>query len=225
MMQADFISFHVPLTNDTKHMIGAQQLQSMRKGTVLLNFARDGIIDNQALLEALHANHIHIYVSDFPSDLLKNHPRVISLPHLGASTKEAEDNCATMISKAVRDYLEHGAIIHSANFPSVDISPHADGVRLAIVNANVPNMVAQISAKLARAELNIASLLNKSREEIAYTLIDISYDVDDGVMREIASIPGILQCRKLPPLLNQTSAQQVTVLELGEEDGLTSEFA
>lgn len=216
LMQADFITFHVPLTNDTKHMIGASQLQSMRNGAVLLNFARDGIIDNQALLAALSDHHIHTYVSDFPSDLLKNHPRVISLPHLGASTKEAEDNCATMISKAVQDYLEHGAITHSANFPSVDVSPYADGTRLAIVNANVPNMVAQISAKLAKAGLNIASLLNKSREDIAYTLIDISHDVDDSVIKEMASIPGVLQCRKLLPPSQELKSSQYMLPELAD---------
>lgn len=211
LANSDFITFHIPLTNDTKHMIHGGRLSSMRKGVVLLNFARDGIIDNQALAELLTQNHIYAYISDFPCAQLKDHPRVIYLPHLGASTKEAEDNCAIMISKAVRDYLECGAITHSANFPQMEVTHYPAGTRLAIVNANIPNMVAQISSKLASSGLNIASLLNKSRDEIAYTLIDISHEVSDQVMREITAIEGVLQCRRIVPLPAIAKAPQLSI--------------
>lgn len=199
LMNADFISFHVPLTPETKHMINTSKLRMMRQGVVLLNFARDEIMDNQAVAEALNENHLHAYVSDFPSAILKDHPRVISLPHLGASTKEAEENCAVMIAKQVRDYLENGAITYSVNFPSMEVPVCTTGVRLAIVNANIPNMVAQISAQLAKSGLNIASLLNKSRDEIAYTVIEVSREVNETTLKDIASIEGVMQCRQLRP--------------------------
>lgn len=197
LQEADFVSFHVPLLNETRHMINAKRLQEMKDNVVLLNFARDEIIDHAALLEALNANRVLAYVCDFPHAELKNHPRVISLPHLGASTKEAEENCAVMIVNQVREFLENGAIINSVNFPTVDVPPKNSEGRIAIVNANVPNMVAQISAKLAEAKLNIASLLNKSRDDIAYTLIDVNGNVNAAVLNDIASIHGVKQVRKV----------------------------
>lgn len=200
LMESDFVSFHVPLIEATKNMINYSRLAVMKSGVVILNFAREGIIDNQALLEAMLENKVLAYVSDFPCAILRSHPRVISLPHLGASTKEAEENCAVMIVKQVRDYLENGAIMHSVNFPSVEVSPLYSGTRLAIVNANIPNMVAQISAKLAVAGLNITSLLNKSRDDIAYTLIDVNAEIQAIVLHEIASIQGVVQLRKLYPI-------------------------
>lgn len=199
LMEADFVSFHVPLIPETKHMINHSRLQIMKPGVVLLNFAREGIIDNQALSDALNEKKVFAYVSDFPTTELKNHPRVVSLPHLGASTSEAEENCAIMIVKQIRDYLENGSIINSANFPTVEVSAHNTGTRLAIVNANVPNMVAQISSKLAQAELNILSLLNKSRNDIAYTLIDVHSEISDKILHEINKIEGVIQIRKLLP--------------------------
>lgn len=200
LREADFVSFHVPLTDATKHMINSSRLQLMKPGVVLLNFAREGIIDNQALTDALNDKKVFAYVTDFPSTPLKNHARVISLPHLGASTREAEENCAIMIARQVRDYLEHGAITHSANFPTVDLSRQISGARLTIVNANVPNMVAQISSKLAAAELNIVSLLNKSREDIAYTVIDLQSEINTTVLQQIANIEGVMQLRQLMPV-------------------------
>jgi len=197
---ADFISFHVPLTETTKAMINHARLQSLKPGVVLLNFAREGIIDEAALLQALNEKKVFSYVTDFPSTHLKNHPRVISLPHLGASTKEAEENCAVMIVKQVRDFLEHGSIGHSTNFPMIELPKHQQGIRLAIVNANVPNMVAQISAKLAEAELNIVSLFNQSRNDLAYTVIDLQKEVNHVVLKHIANIEGVLQVRTLTPL-------------------------
>lgn len=197
LSEADFVSFHVPLLDDTRNMINAKRLHAMKPNVVLLNFARDEIIDHHALAEALNANKVLAYVCDFPHAELKNHPRVISLPHLGASTKEAEENCAVMIVNQVREFLENGAIINSVNFPTVDVPPHNSEVRIAIVNANIPNMVAQISAKLAEAKLNIASLLNKSRDDIAYTLIDVNGTVNEAVLANIAKIEGVKQVRKI----------------------------
>ncbi len=199
LMESDFVSFHVPLTDETKRMINRSRLQLMKPNVTLLNFARDGIIDNQALLDALNEKKVFAYVSDFPCTMLKDHPHVISLPHLGASTQEAEENCAVMIAKQIRYFLENGSIVNSANFPTVEAPTIMSGVRIAIVNANVPNMVAQISSKLAEAKLNIASLLNKSLDDIAYTLIDVNHNVDDDVLKQIAAIDGVVQLRKMTP--------------------------
>lgn len=199
LMESDFVTFHVPLNDDTKKMIDAKRIHAMKKDVVLLNFARDEIIDHQALLEGINEKKIKSYVTDFPSAELKNLPQVISLPHLGASTKEAEENCAVMIAKLMRDYLENGSINNSVNFPVVDVPRLTSGTRLAIANANVPNMVAQISSKLANVGLNIVSLLNHSKGEIAYTVIDLSADVNDRILKEMTDIKGVLQIRKLCP--------------------------
>lgn len=197
LSQADFISLHVPLIPETKHMINAKNLQAMKNGVVILNFSRDEIVDNKAVLDAINEQKVHAFVSDFPSSLLTHHPRVISLPHIGASTLEAEENCAVMIAKQIRDYLEIGAISNSVNFPVVETNGYQTGVRIAIVNENIPNMVAQISSQLASANLNILSLLNKSRDNIAYTLLDVNKDVNAAVLKEIANIKGVIQVRKL----------------------------
>lgn len=200
LSEADFISFHVPLTDSTKNMLNADRLRLIKNTAVLLNFSRDGIIDNQALATVIQENKILAYVTDFPVAQLRNHPRVISLPHLGASTQEAEENCAVMIVKQVRDYLEYGNIINSVNFPTIDIPmSHETVVRLAIVNANVPNIVAQVSSKIGGAGLNIISLLNGSKDDIAYTLIDVNKEVGDSLIKEIAAIHGIIRIRKLLP--------------------------
>ncbi|HSW70433.1 MAG TPA: phosphoglycerate dehydrogenase [Gammaproteobacteria bacterium] len=197
LAEADFISLHIPLTEETKGIINRACFHLMKEGVVLLNFARDGIVDNQALLEALEQKKVFSYVNDFPTVLLKNHPRVISLPHLGASTKEAEENCAVMIVQQVRNFLENGNISNSVNFPSVDMPRNNKEARLAIVNENVPNMVAQISSKLAAADLNIVSLVNQSREGIAYTLIDMNKAAHAALLKEIAGISGVIQVRQL----------------------------
>jgi D-3-phosphoglycerate dehydrogenase len=195
LAQADFVSFHIPLTPETKNMINSTRIHLMKSNVTLLNFSRDGIIDNNALLAALNAKKVGAYINDFPCMELKNHPRVISLPHLGASTKEAEDNCAMMIVKQIKDFLENGTLTNSVNFPNVDAPPLLQGVRLVIVNENIPNMVAQISAKLALAKLNIVSLLNKSRDSVAYTLIDIDTALKNDLLEEIAAIEGVVQTR------------------------------
>ncbi len=196
MMQADAISLHVPLLPETRQLINTTRLRLAKPGMILLNFARDGIVDKTAVLAALDAHQLLAYVCDFPCTELKNHPRVISLPHLGASTREAEQTCALMAVRQIRDYLENGTITHSVNFPTLEL-PFNQGMRLAIVNANVPSMVAQISTKLADAKLNIVDLLNKSREEIAYTLIDVDGDVNEAVLKEISAIQGVIQVRCL----------------------------
>jgi len=197
LKEADFVSFHIPLTDATKGMINAARFQVMKKNVTLLNFARDGIIDNQALLAALTENKIHAYVTDFPCAELKHHPSVISLPHLGASTREAEENCAVMIAQQIRSFLEDGSITNAVNFPMIQAQPIQSGVRLAIVNENIPNMVAQISSKLADAGLNITSLLNQSLHNIAYTLIDVNSYVEDKVLQHITGIEGVKQLRQL----------------------------
>lgn len=197
LKECDFVSFHVPLNKDTKHMISGPQFNVMKKGAVILNFAREGIIDHDALLAAINQKIILYYVTDFPAVDIKDNPAVICLPHLGASTYEAEENCAVMIVKEVRAFFENGAITHSVNFPSIEMPPSPDATRIAIVNLNVPNMVAQISSKLAQSGLNILSLLNKSRDDIAYTLIDLNQMANDSLIKEISSIQGVIQVRKV----------------------------
>lgn len=197
LAEADFITFHVPLIEATKNLLNQERIKLLKKNAVILNFSREGIVDNNALIHALNEKKINFYICDFPNANLQQHPRVICLPHLGASTREAEDNCAIMIVKQLRDYLENGSISYSVNFPSVDAPVNYFGTRLSITNANVPNMVAQISSVLAGAELNIASLLNQSRDEVAYTVIDVEQTVNDTVLNELAKIVGVLQVRRL----------------------------
>ncbi|HEY4341033.1 MAG TPA: phosphoglycerate dehydrogenase [Steroidobacteraceae bacterium] len=195
--RADVISVHVPLNNDTRGLVSAARLKLMRKGGVILNFARAPIVDDAAIIASLDAGHLGAYVCDFPNNALKDHARVITLPHLGASTGEAEENCAVMVADTLRDYLENGNIRHSVNFPDAAL-PRVPGVtRLAVANRNVPNMVGQISTCLAAAGLNIADLLNKSRGEYAYTLIDIDSAIPDALLGQIRAIEGVLAARIL----------------------------
>lgn len=195
--RADVISVHVPLNNDTRGLVSAARLKLMRKGGVILNFARAPIVDDAAIIASLDAGHLGAYVCDFPNNALKDHARVITLPHLGASTGEAEENCAVMVADTLREYLENGNIRHSVNFPDAAL-PRVPGVtRLAVANRNVPNMVGQISTCLAAAGLNIADLLNKSRGEYAYTLIDIDSAIPDALLGQIRAIEGVLAARIL----------------------------
>ncbi|EGW55408.1 phosphoglycerate dehydrogenase [Candidatus Endoriftia persephonae] len=196
LSKADFVTFHVPLNDATANMINADRLKLMKKGSVLLNFARNGIIDDEAAVAALDEGQLYAYICDFPSNLLKDHPRVITLPHLGASTKEAEDNCAIMVADQVREYLEDGNITNSVNFPEINL-PRNGGFRLAVVNSNVPNMVGQISTDLGNAGLNIVDMLNKSRDNIAVTLLDIDREPPKSVVDELAAIEGVLSVRCL----------------------------
>ncbi|HTC52986.1 MAG TPA: phosphoglycerate dehydrogenase [Steroidobacteraceae bacterium] len=195
--RADAISVHVPLNSDTRGLVSAGRLKLMRKGGVILNFARAPIVDDAAVIASLDAGQLGAYVCDFPTNALKDHAKVVALPHLGASTGEAEENCAIMVADTVREYLENGNIRNSVNFPEA-ILPRVPGVtRLAVANRNVPNMVGQISTCLAAAGLNIADLLNKSRGEYAYTLIDIDSAVPEGLLGQIRDIEGVLAARIL----------------------------
>jgi D-3-phosphoglycerate dehydrogenase len=195
--KSDFITFHVPLTDTTRSMINAERLQLMKPRSVLLNFARNGIIDDAAVVSALEEGHLYAYVCDFPSNLLKDHPRVITLPHLGASTAEAEENCAIMVAEQVRDWLENGNVTNSVNFPEINLPRAEDGFRIAVVNSNVPNMLGQVSTDLAEAGLNIIDMLNKSRGEIAVTLIDVDQAPSDAAVQRIRDIDGVLSVRCL----------------------------
>jgi len=196
LSKVDFITFHVPLIDATKNMINAERIKIMKDKATILNFARGGIVDDQAVIEALDSGKLNAYVTDFPSNRNKKHPHIISLPHLGASTAEAEDNCAIMVANQIRDYLENGNIRNSVNFPEAYM-PRATGRRIAIANRNVPNMVGQITTKLAEAKLNIIDLLNKSRNDFAYTLIDVDGQVNDSLVDDIKKIEGVLRVRAL----------------------------
>ncbi len=196
LSKSDFVTFHVPLTEATANTINAERLKLMKPGSVLLNFARNGIIDDGAVVAALDSGHIYAYVCDFPSNLLKDHPRVITLPHLGASTKEAEDNCAIMVADEVRDYLENGNITNSVNFPEINL-PRNGGYRIAVVNSNVPNMVGQISSDLGAEGMNIVDMLNKSRNDVAVTLLDVDKEPPQKLLDNLASIDGVLSVRCL----------------------------
>lgn len=191
--QADFISIHVPYNEHTKNLIDAKEFAAMKKGATLLNFARSGIINNDALMKALNAEKIHRYVCDFPSNEFKANPKVICLPHLGASTIEAEENCAVMAANQIKLFLESGEIKNSVNFPNVKM-PKTSGIRIAIVNRNIPNMVAQITSKLSEENINIIDMINKSRGEIAYTLIDTE-SIDKKVLEMIEKIDGVIRAR------------------------------
>ena len=196
LSKADFVTFHVPLINETKHMIDAARLKIMPDGVTLLNFSRDGIVDNEAVSEAIKAGKVRAYICDFPNNLLKGHERVITLPHIGASTVEAEENCAIMVADQVRDWLENGNVHNSVNFPEVSMS-RTEGYRIAVANANVPNMVGQISTTLANHSLNIIDMVNMSRGELAYTLLDVNEMPATEMIEEIRVIDGVLAVRTL----------------------------
>src|SRR5262245_55710267 len=194
---AEFVSLHVPLLPATRHLVNAERLKLMKPGAALLNFSRDGVVDTEAVVAALGAKRLRWYVCDFPASALQGHAGVIALPHLGASTREAEDNCAVMVANQVRDYLEHGNIVNAVNFPDV-IMGRESPYRVGIANTNVPNMLGQISTAMAKAGLNIHNMLNKSRGEMAYTLVDVDSPVPDIVIASLKAIDGVLMVRYLP---------------------------
>jgi len=194
---SNFVTLHVPLVDATRNMINAESIEQMKHGAVLLNFARNGVVDEAAVLAALDAKKLSTYVCDFPSAKVNSHPHVIALPHLGASTREAEENCAIMVADQVRDYLVDGTIVNSVNFPNV-VMPRESAHRIAIANANVPNMVGQISTTMAEAKLNIHTMMNKSKKDVAYTLVDVDSKVPKKVIDQIAKIEGVLAVRYLP---------------------------
>jgi len=197
LRSAQFVTLHVPVVEGTRNLVNADNLGLMRPGGVLLNFSRDGVVSNEAVLASLAARHLGHYVCDFPSAALLRHERVVSLPHLGASTREAEENCAVMVADQLRDYLENGNIANAVNFPNVSMDRES-AFRVAIANANVPNMLGQISTAMARAALNIHNMVNKSRGDMAYTLVDVDSAVSAAVLADIAAIGGVLSARYLP---------------------------
>jgi len=195
--RSDMVTVHVPLVAATRGLVNAARLKLLKSPGVVLNFSRAGIVDESAVMDALNGGKLGSYICDFPTAQLKDHAQVIALPHLGASTGEAEENCAVMAADTLRDFLENGNIRNSVNFPEAVLPRTTGAARLSIANENVPNMVGQISTALASAKLNIADLLNKSRGDLAYTLIDIDGVVPDSVIDQVRSITGVLAIRSL----------------------------
>lgn len=192
--KVDFLTFHVPLVDSTRAMINTDRIRLLRDGVVIMNFARDGIVDDSAVLAALDEGKVYAYVSDFPTDEIRCHPRVIALPHLGASTREAEENCAVMVADEVREYLENGNVRNSVNLPRLTL-PRKGEARLAIVNSNVPDMVAKMSSDLGKAGVNIVHMANESNGSVAYTLLDTETPVDSEIVDRISGIDGVLKVR------------------------------
>ena len=192
-----FVTLHVPLVEKTKHMVNVKNVEHLRAGAVLLNFSREGVVSEEAVLKGLEGGKLRWYVTDFPSHELLGHERVIALPHLGASTAEAEDNSAVMVVDEVRDYLEHGNLQNAVNFPDAQMVREAP-YRLAIANANVPDMLGRISHTLGKRKINIHNMLNKSRGEMAYTLVDADTAIGNDVVDELCGTQGVLAVRYLP---------------------------
>jgi len=197
LKSSNFVTLHVPLVEATRDLVNDGNVAQMKPGAVLLNFSREGVVNDAAVLGALDAQQLGWYVCDFPNGKVLRHPRVVALPHLGASTREAEENCAVMVADQLRDYLEHGNITNAVNFPNVAM-PRESGFRVAIANANVPNMLGQISTAMAQAGLNIHNMVNKSRGDMAYTLVDVDSPVGEGALAALKAIEGVLAVRYLP---------------------------
>lgn len=198
--ESDYLTIHAPLNDQTRDLINGAQFAAMKPGTRLLNFARGGLVNQDSLLKALDDGTLACYVTDFPNDVLLRHKKVLPVPHLGASTPEAEDNCAVMAVRQLRDYLEHGTITNSVNFPDVDLPPHPDTYRIQIVNRNEPNMIRQFAAVFAENQINIDSLINKGRGNLAYNVIDIGRPVGEDILEQLRAINGVIVVRSLAPL-------------------------
>ncbi|MBS1989271.1 MAG: 3-phosphoglycerate dehydrogenase [Cyanobacteria bacterium SZAS LIN-2] len=196
LANCDFVTFHVPLSEETKNLLDGRRLSKCRPGITILNFSRAGIVDEKAVSEAILSGKVRAYVCDFPSNLLTNHERVITLPHLGASTEEAEENCAVMVVEQIRDFLEQGTIRNTVNFPEMTL-PRNGGHRLLVANSNIPHMIERISAAVAKENLNIVDMLNRSRGEVACTLVDVERAIPHSVIDEISKIDGVLSARVL----------------------------
>lgn len=192
--ESDFVTFHVPLIDATRDMLNEKSIAMMKEGAVILNFARDGIVNDSAVVAAIQSGKIASYVCDFPSNELKGQPGVVTLPHLGASTIEAEDNCAIMIADQLKDFLLNGNIANSVNFPNIRLSRNTD-YRLAIANSNQPDMLAKISHVLGKSEVNITHMANESRNQLAYTLIDLDSNPEPDIIDHISEIEGVLSVR------------------------------
>jgi len=196
LSQVEFVTVHVPLVDGTRHLINAERLQNIQPGLKIFNFSRDGIIDDAAVCQAIKAGKINAYITDFPTNQIINHEKIIALPHLGASTKEAEENCAVMVADQVRDYLEFGTIHNSVNFPEIEM-PRNGGHRLLVVNSNVPHMIERISSVISNTNLNIQDMLNRSRGQIACTLVDVDNPIPTSMAEELKAKEGVLTVRIL----------------------------
>jgi D-3-phosphoglycerate dehydrogenase len=197
LRNSHFVSVHVPLVEKTRHLVNAKNIDHFKSGAVLLNFSRDGVVADEAVKKGIESGRLKWYVTDFPSAELLGAPGVIALPHLGASTGEAEDNSAVMVVDELRDYLEHGNLQNAVNFPDAAM-PREAPYRLAIANANVPDMLGSISHALGKRKINIHNMLNKSRGEMAYTLVDADTPVPAEALKELGSLNGVLTVRYLP---------------------------
>jgi len=193
--QCDIISLHVPLVDDTKKMINAEAISQMKDGVILLNFARDLLVDDDALEEGLKSGKIGRYVTDFPNERTAKMPGVIAIPHLGASTEESEDNCAKMAVRQVMDYLENGNIINSVNFPNCDLGICTKAGRITIMHRNIPNCLSRFTSAVASENINISDLVNRSRGDYAYTMLDIDHPTPQSVIDQIEKIEGVLRVR------------------------------
>jgi len=192
-----FVTLHVPLAERTRHLVNANNVALLRADAILLNFSREGVVDDAAVLAALAAGRLRCYVTDFPTAALIGAPGVVALPHLGASTREAEENSAVMVVDQVREYLEHGNLRNAVNFPEA-VMARESPYRLAIANANVPDMLARISHAMGERGINIHSMLNKSKADVAYTLVDVDSPVPEAALAALRAIDGVLAVRYLP---------------------------
>ncbi len=196
LKQADFITFHVPLIDATLDLLNAERIAGMKDGAVVLNFARHGVVNDDAVLAALESGKLNAYVCDFPAEKLKGNESVITLPHLGASTAEAEENCAMMVADQIKEFLENGNIINSVNFPAVKL-PRGGESRVALTHKNMPDMIAKISTAVGEAGYNIFHMRNESRNDLAYTLMDIECEIGEDLIEQFSAIEGVLKARKV----------------------------
>lgn len=194
LAEADYVTVHIPLSDKTRNMIDEQVLAKMKPSAALLNFSRAELCDTAAVLAALQAGRLRKYVIDFPTEAVIGQPGVIALPHLGASTPESEDNCADMAALQTRDYLETGSIRNSVNLPACELEP-AEKHRITVIHKNIPNMIAQITAQLAGANVNIEHLVNKSRKDVAYTVVDSLDDLPADIVEALSAVEGIIRVR------------------------------
>ena len=193
--ECDYITVHVPALEDTKGMINKDAISLMKKGVVILNFARDVLVNQEDIVDALVSEKVRCYVTDFPTKKIVGVRGAIVIPHLGASTEESEDNCAKMAAAEVKDFLENGNITHSVNFPDCDMGAKGEGERITILHKNIPNMIGQFTALLAEKNMNIEVMTNKSRKEYAYTMLDVDGTVSEDVEAQLAAVEGVLKVR------------------------------
>lgn len=192
---SNIVTLHVPLNDQTRNMVNTQRIAMMPEGSVLLNFARGPVVDESAVIDSLDNGQLDGYVCDFPSDRINHHPKVVALPHLGASTGEAEENCAVMAAQELRGFLEHGDIVNSVNFPGAKLIRNTSNTRIHITNRNVPGVVSQLTTALGDAGMNILDLLNRSRDEIAITVIDVEGDVSPELLEKLRTADNVVNAR------------------------------